>query len=376
MKKSICDEIKALRKTDSFCVDNTNGNRYMLVLFEEDGSRTAYCFSTPIYNINTGKMVKLCFHKNKDTYLLEGSNADVRINDEITLKNSVGSCRFIIPQGKFAMSDPGLKKGNDYIYPATNGIAYKASCRDGCFRDFSIITDVHFMNSKDNNKYFVLMTQEYEPFVTVSAIGCMNKENKIVSPAVIEAKKTSDLEYRLSLVSCCSDAEYILFEINLYERKLFLDTTVESKNIGVNNAFGSIAFVGDTEQFGEQWLYSRPAFSLISELYEKSLNYAVLHIPKYSDSDIELNVSKAGSRFCSFGSTWSNKIPVADFITKTVKHMGYLDIDISGLLIDPQKKRLMQDNGFVINTPVRNHFSVLSTGDNYYFPQILEINYE
>ena len=88
---------------------------------------------------------------------------------------------------------------------------------------------------------------------------------------------------RLSLVSCCSDAECILFEINLYERKLFLDTTVESKNIGVNNAFGSIAFVGDTEQFGEQWLYSRPAFSLISELYEKSLNYAVLHIPKYSD---------------------------------------------------------------------------------------------
>lgn len=71
------------------------------------------------------------------------------------------------------------------------------------------------------------------------------------------------------------------------------------KNIGVNNAFGSIAFVGDTEQFGEQWLYSRPAFSLISELYEKSLNYAVLHIPKYSDSDIELNVSKAGSRFAA-----------------------------------------------------------------------------
>ena len=75
MKKSIVDEIKALRKTDSFSIDNTNINRYMLVLLEDDGSRTAYCFSTPIYNINTGKMVKLCFHKNKDTYLLEGSNA-------------------------------------------------------------------------------------------------------------------------------------------------------------------------------------------------------------------------------------------------------------------------------------------------------------
>ena len=147
MKKSIVDEIKALRKTDSFSIDNTNINRYMLVLLEDDGSRTAYCFSTPIYNINTGKMVKLCFRKNKDTYLLEGSNADIRINDEITLKNSVGSCRFIIPHGKISMSDPGLKKGDDYIYPTTNGIAYKAFCRDGCFRDFSIITDVHFMNS-------------------------------------------------------------------------------------------------------------------------------------------------------------------------------------------------------------------------------------
>ncbi len=376
MKKSIVDEIKALRKNDSFCVDNTNINRYMLVLLEDDGSRTAYCFSTPVYNINTGKMVKLCFQKNKDTYLLEGSNADVRIDDEIILKNSVGSCRFIIPQGKFVMSDPGLKNGDDYVYPTTNGIAFKASCRDRCFRGFSIITDVHFMNSKDNNKYFALMTQEYEPFVTVSAIGCVNKDNKIFSPAVIEAKKASDFEYKLSFVSCGSDAEYILFEINLYERKLFLDTTVESKNIGVNNAFGSIAFIGDTEMFGEQWLYSRPAFSLISELYEKSLNYAVLHIPQYSGSDIEINISKASSRFCSFGSTWSNKIPAADFITKAVKNMGYLDIDISGLLIDPRKKRLIQDNGFIVNTSARNRFSVLSTGDNYYYPQILEINFE
>ena len=348
MKKSIVDEIKALRKTDSFSIDNTNINRYMLVLLEDDGSRTAYCFSTPIYNINTGKMVKLCFHKNKDTYLLEGSNADIRINDEITLKNSVGSCRFIIPHGKISMSDPGLKKGDDYIYPTTNGIAYKAFCRDGCFRDFSIITDVHFMNSKDNNKYFALMTQEYEPFVTV---------------------------YNLSFVSCSRDAEYILFEINLYERKLFLDTTVESKNIGVNNAFGSIAFIGNTDIFGEQWLYSRPAFSLISDLYEKSLNYALLHVPRYSDSDIEMNVLKAGSRFCSFGSNWSNKIPAADFITKAIENMGYIDIDISGLLIDSQKKRLIQDNGFVVNTSARNRFSVLSTGDNYYNPQILEINF-
>ena len=45
------------------------------------------------------------------------------------------------------------------------------------------------MNSKVNNKYFALMTQEYEPFVTVSVMGCMNKDNKIYSPAVIEAKK-------------------------------------------------------------------------------------------------------------------------------------------------------------------------------------------
>lgn len=375
MKKSIVDEIKALRKTDSFSIDNTNINRYMLVLLEDDGSRTAYCFSTPIYNINTGKMVKLCFRKNKDTYLLEGSNADIRINDEITLKNSVGSCRFIIPHGKISMSDPGLKKGDDYIYPTTNGIAYKAFCRDGCFRDFSIITDVHFMNSKDKNKYFALMTQEYEPFVTVSVMGCMNKDNKIYSPAVIEAKKTSDFEYNLSFVSCSRDAEYILFEINLYERKLFLDTTVESKNIGVNNAFGSIAFIGNTDIFGEQWLYSRPAFSLISDLYEKSLNYALLHVPRYSDSDIEMNVLKAGSRFCSFGSNWSNKIPAADFITKAIENLGYIDIDISGLLIDSQKKRLIQDNGFVVNTSARNRFSVLSTGDNYYNPQILEINF-
>ena len=57
----------------------------------------------------------------------------------------------------------------------------------------------------------------------------------------------------------------------MYERKLFLDTTVESKNIDVNNAFGSIAFIGNTDIFGEQWLYSRPVSYTHLDVYKRQV---------------------------------------------------------------------------------------------------------
>ncbi|MFR5865719.1 MAG: hypothetical protein ACLUFV_11535 [Acutalibacteraceae bacterium] len=57
MKNGIVGEIKVLRKGVPIRVDHRNANRYRLVLQEENGSSTAYCFSTPIYNLRTGKIL-------------------------------------------------------------------------------------------------------------------------------------------------------------------------------------------------------------------------------------------------------------------------------------------------------------------------------
>ena len=78
----------------------------------------------------------------------------------------------------------------------------------------------------------------------------------------------------------------MLFEANLYESKQIQDTTVESANPEVNNAFGGTAFIGNTTEFGEQWLYSRPDYSKFSELTDRQIIKAVLHMPKLNRSNV------------------------------------------------------------------------------------------
>ena len=59
--QSVLNEILSLRNQRPVVVDYQNRNRYRLVTREDDGSRTAYCFSTPIYNLESRRMVNLSF---------------------------------------------------------------------------------------------------------------------------------------------------------------------------------------------------------------------------------------------------------------------------------------------------------------------------
>ena len=54
---SILNEINKLRKGKELIVDNKNSNRYRVVASESDQSKTAYYFTTPIYNSRTQKAV-------------------------------------------------------------------------------------------------------------------------------------------------------------------------------------------------------------------------------------------------------------------------------------------------------------------------------
>ena len=53
--QSVLEEIKKLRNDSPITIDYNNSNRYRLVVEENDESKTAYYFSTPIYNQKTRK---------------------------------------------------------------------------------------------------------------------------------------------------------------------------------------------------------------------------------------------------------------------------------------------------------------------------------
>ena len=80
--RSVLKEISRLRKGKPISVDRHNSNRYRVVVQEDDGSKTAYYFSTPIYNNKTRKMVDAKFKSSDGTIYATGSNANITRSTE------------------------------------------------------------------------------------------------------------------------------------------------------------------------------------------------------------------------------------------------------------------------------------------------------
>ena len=372
---SILGEISILRKGAPLIIDYKNSNRYRLVAIEPNGTKTAYYFSSPIYNSRTRQGVDMKFHSNGGIACTTGSNANITIGNSVRMENSEGFCVISLSEQISRISENEIVYTNTRLYPTTNGVAICSFCNEGKGYTFSVEISKPFLEVRASDKYFALMSERFRPFVSFSCIGTSDTNGNIIAPAKISYQKITDRKYTVSVIPCSALGKSVLIEANLYEPKLFQDTTVESKNAKVNNAFGSIGFIGSTNEFGEQWLYSRPDFTKMSELNDKKILRAVLHLPKLNAGAVELTSSKVAARFCSFGSTWDNKIAEASAFNESQITDHYIDLNLMPVLADKQG-RLQRGEGFILKAKKKNSgFSVVATGDNYFFPQILEINY-
>ena len=371
---SILSEIKKLRGSDApLSVDLSNTNRYRVVINETDRTKTAYYFSTPIYNNITKKTISMKFYESDDGINYIGSNAKIKISDNMRFENEGGSFSIALNEKAMMTNEQEILVGNNKIYPTLNGIAYLVDCSVEKGFSFVISTDSPYTDIRSNDKYFSLMKNKFEPFFTVSCIGTTNSKGEISAPAKIHYQKISHTQYILSVRPCTPLYNSVLLEINMYENKLFQDTTVESNNPCANNVFGSVAFIGNTNEYGEQWLYSRLDFSILSDLLNKKIQNATIHIPVLNKSNVILKAHKVSSRFCSFGSNWDNKIPIAEPITSSDISKDYQNIDITSLLTDEHGMLKLSD-GLILRTKIKNTgFTAISTGDSYYAPQILEV---
>lgn len=372
---SILNEICKLRQGASLAVDLQNHNRYRVVAIEPDHSRTAYYFTTPIYNHKTRKALDMQFHSNGNMVYATGSNADITIGESIRLENPEGFCVISLDAPISHCSEHDVVCGSKRIRPTTNGVAIKSDCQQGVPYTFSIETSIPFLDVWANDKCFALMSERFRPFVAVSCIGTSDTNGNIISPAKTSYQKISDRKYTLTVTPCSALGKYVLIEANLYEAKLFQDTTVESKNPKINNAFGSVGFIGSTKEFGEQWLYTRPDFAKMADLNDRKILRAVLHLPRLNSSAVALSAFGLTARFCSFGSTWDNKIRETSSIADSQTTDDYIDLNLLPILTD-KHRRLSANEGLILKSKKKDSgFSVIATGDSSAYPQVLEINY-
>ncbi len=359
---SVFTQIQALRGNRKINIDRHNHNRYRLYVEEENGFHTSYYFSTPIYNIHSGRLVKRAFTQCGSLLRAEGSNAEITVDGaSIILKNGDGAARLFVSR-------------RAAILPTLNGIAVKIE--SGGIHDFmlSIHTDRAFSQIKSNTKYFAVMIENFRPFLLASAIGVWDEAGAYAGPAKLISHTIDDRNFTITLLTENRLSGTYMLEINLYEPKIFEDTTVESKNPHENNLYGGMGWIGESTPFGLQWLYSKINAGRIPEITERNIKRAVMHIPKYSRGDLELKEYGLTARFCSVGSTWENKTEAAGLVSQAAGCGRYYSFDLTNHIRDPRTGIFTNMNGLVLRPAVKGGgFAAIATGDNYFTPQILEV---
>lgn len=377
MSETVIDQIRNIRNENDFEVNLKNTNRYCVIVKEEDGSNTAYCFGAPIYNIKTKKIVNRSFSSSENGPIFVGSNSNVYLgkggisfkrNDGVELGIEI-PCTSLYHQKEKVIAD------NIEITPTLNGVMVSFPIKNSPAR-FKVRTNKRNFKIRHNSKFFALMEEKFLPAALICATGETDECGNVCAPALISYLACDNGDYMINVSPGENKGSRLLIEIDMYDPKMYQDTTVESIRENENNSFGTVGFLGKGKVFGEQWLYTRPDISKISFLNNHHINKALWYVPVLGNSNGRLEMYKTIQRFCSFGSTWHNKIPLSNKVCVSKSHGKYDVFDITSVLSNNKTGTLARVDGLIIRTDNKDSDCVIiSTGDSLYKPQILAINY-
>ena len=366
------NEIRFLRNNESFLVDTKNKNRYRIMV--KDGLKhTAYCFGTPIYNINSRKLVNLVFENMKNGYIFRGTNATVTVcGHRCVLENKEGKTILLLDDSPNIYGYESNNRKQLTAIPTMNGLRFVVN---GSSMKFTMNVKCDQHGIRFNSGCFSIMKEEFRPFMSIATMYASDG-NGTYAPVEMRYLEKAAQCYEIEIFHGLRGGSF-MFEVNLYEPKLFQDTTVESLHPDKNNAFGSVGFIGKTAQYGEQWLYSRPDFSKIPDLSSDRIEQVLLHIPILNRSVENIDVYIPQKRFCSFGSTWNKRINGSGKVASSNNRGRYLSIDVTSMFTDKFDQTLTYNEGLILKKPKgKNNFITISTGDCYSAPQILEIKFK
>ncbi len=380
---SVLDEILCIRQGRYGQIDRKNHNRYRVVFLEEDGQKTAYYFSVPIYKIGNGKIVDHSFSTEGSAFCYEGSNVKITVDNSIRMENEDGRCCISLPEGSTEQKERELLCGETRVFPTANGVLLMLRCSKNVSARLRLDGGDRFYDVRANKTSFSLMREGFQPLVTLSTAGVFSKDRKHLMPAEICYSRTQDRAYDIEIRAAGNGAAaqdasdvYFWLECNMYEPKLFQDVCVRSRDPKENNTYGATGFLGRTDLLGEEWLYSRMDYGKTPELLGIPLKKAVLHIPRHGGRGGAIGASEVVARFCSFGSTWENKVSSKAKELSTRENGNYLSLDLTETIVDPKSGFLKSIHGLIFRPrPGETEYSLISTADSHFAPQILEVSY-
>lgn len=374
MASRILNEIRKIRGEENLDIVKSNSDRYRVVVRDRDAI-SVYGFSMPIYRSDDRRLVDFRFRQDGNVYIARGSSSLITVDGlGVTLKKKNIFRVHFSEEQNFQFSEDVLRSEKIHISPTTNGIMVSAHAEAGERILIRFETSLNNPKIRKNNKYFSFLESRFRPYASISAMYQKSDSEGEYYPVKLNSEKNEDGSYNLWLTANPLTAGDICFEINVYENKLFQDTTVESKSPKENNAFGSIAFLGNTEQYGEQRLYSKLDFSRLEDLKKHRIKSVKLFYPVLGEPPV-ISVYQLDRRFCSFGSTWNKKVMYGKPVKDTGAEHGYITVDVTDLVCD-ENHRLFFSFGLLLRVSSEDSCCIMATGDSYLTPQIIEIKYE
>lgn len=374
MKKysSTLETIAYLTQRNTLNVSENQVNRYCVVLNTRDG-KEAFYFSTPIYNSLSRKLVGRKFIALNGFYQMTGSCCTIQVtNTNIQFQKdnktvSLEFCKNIV----WKLSDGYLMSDDVNIIPSYNGVVIEGNIRKMLF---NIKMNFKHNGIRSSHSCVCFMESKFKPIFVVSSLKAQRKTNNC-SPLLVKFNKQSEAMGNFVFYSSDPIATHGSIEMNFYEPKIIQDTPVSQKHPKENNAFGAIGFIGKSDFYGTQWLYSRLDTNKMPELQNKLIRNIKLYIPRFNQSSVQLTAVDLPNRFCSFGSNWSNKLQAGNKKRDVIARDEYVCIDITDLYTS--RGRLHESAGMVI-TPINRaecEYEPISTGDSYCAPPIICVKY-
>lgn len=365
------ETVGEISEKTSLDIDTDNSNRYCIRLQTKTG-KEAYYFSTPIYNESSRKLIRMKFTGSNGCFCSVGSNTTVCVHSthiELVSREKRVLLRTIKPFS-FQLIEGVLSSDSVCIYPTFNGVQMFGNIDN---LKLEVSSNFDYQDLRTSYNCVCMMESKFRPILVFSSLYSKAQNN--IQPLGVQFVKKSSKAGTVSVSSDNPMCYQGAIEINFYESKLFQDTPVSAKRPDENNAFGPIAFIGNTATFGTQWLYCRIDFDKMPELSQNMIGQVKVFFPKIGMGNPPLETYGLPNRFCSFGSKWNNKVPPLNIPEKAYVYKKYLCVDLTKLYV--QRGQLSTSPGFVL-TPQKNVCGnqIIATGDCYSAPPILYVSYK
>ena len=366
------DEVLQLTSDQSLSLSPKQSNRYGLQFVNENGGENYY-FSTPIYRQDKNKLLCLRFEQQGDSYIFWGSNCVIVLNKKqirFIRKSEELIVLFKTPIA-WNFDNGSLFSEQLSISPTYNGVMLAG---DLDVMQFDVFTNIYYQEFRKSKNCVGLMENHFKPIFNFSALFARGEDDEL-SPLIVSYFEKNKQEGKVAFFSTDERCTQGVIELNFYEPKMMQDTPVSEKRPAENNAFGAIAWMGQSSFYGSQWFYFRPEFHNVPEMKNKVIQKITLYLPCWNTSDLLLEMHNLQSRFCSFGSNWENKIGTGECKYAANQEDGYLSIDVTKLY--SYSGQLTASIGTVLIARPTNQasFQIISTADCYARPPILCVKY-